>query len=442
MKRLLVIALALLALIGAGMALMARKSQPEWTTSSEEARSEFELGLDSLMKFYYSEAMEHFEQALDIDPGFAAAKVLLLHTSFDRDGSDRLVTELRETDTDALTDRERFLVDYMLAKADDDHERAEELITLFLETQPGDPFALLTCSAEDWERRDLRKAEKHYRKLIESDPNWVAAQNRIGYIAMAQGKFDEAEEAFRKYHFIAPDQANPHDSMGELLTLTGRYEEARPSFEKALEIDPEFCLVYLHLTDLFIMSGDFESLGPLFDRAEKNCNPEMIDNMRCASHFWKDFVSGEHEQAFAEERAECREQVMRISPFILHRLAVATERFEFAAQAEEKLRRELAEFENDPIELAGIDFMRGLLLHMEGARLAAEGDLDEAQSKLLLADDHLLYWGDSQGILKLYNLLSLATLLDRTGDEDAAEGIFEKVRSINPRFAEVYELGP
>jgi tetratricopeptide (TPR) repeat protein len=228
--------------------------------------------------------------------------------------------------------------------------------------------------------------------------------------------------------------------LGELLTLTGRYEEARPAFERALEIDPEFCLVYVHMTDLFVMSGEFESIPPLLDRTKQHCSPEFTQNLRCATRFWEDFVSGDFEAAFVEERAECRERVRKLSPFILHRLAVATDRFEFATEIEDDFREMLAEHVDDAFEVSGTDIARGLLLHMEGVRLAAQNDLDEAQSKLLQADDHLLYWGDSQGILKLYNLLNLATLLERTGDEQAADGIFEKVRSINERFLEVYEL--
>jgi len=439
MKRLVILVLSVLVLVGVGMALMARKSEPEWTTSSEQARGEFERGLDSLMKFYYKEAMGHFEQALELDPSFAAAKVLLLYTAWDRDDSGQLVADLRAADTDRLTGRERFLVEYTVAKADQDYDRAEELIGSYLESDPGDPFALLTCSAEDWEKRDLAKAQIHYRRLLESDPNWVAAQNRLGYIAMAQGKFDEAEEAFQKYHYIAPDQANPHDSLGELLTLTGRYEEARAAFERALEIDPEFCLVYDHMTNLIVMSGDFESIEPVLSRAEEHCNPEFVESLRCATQFWEDFVTEDHEAAFSEDRAECRERVLHLSPSILHRLAVTTNRFEFATSIEEGLRQELAELGDEPLENAGKDIARGLLLHMEGVRLAEQGNFEDAQANLLQADDHLLYWGDSQGILKLYNLLNLATLLRRTGDEQAAEGIFEKVRSVNPRFADIYE---
>ena len=61
-----------------------------------------------------------------------------------------------------------------------------------------------------------------YQRLVEIAQNWVIAYNQLGYIAMASGRFVEAEEYFTSYRFVAPDQANPHDSLGELYLLLGR----------------------------------------------------------------------------------------------------------------------------------------------------------------------------------------------------------------------------
>ena len=437
MKRILTLILILLLLLGIGYAMMSRAGTREWTTDSELALAEFQGGLDALRKFYYSKSSEHFEAALEHDPDFAAPKVWLLYTTWEgenRESRENLLTALRQTDLDALTDRERVLVSYTLAKADNNDELAGELLAQYLATEPGDPYLLMTCSTDAWERQDWDRAQKHYSDLVTADPNWVAAQNRLGYIAMAQGKFDQAEEAFLKYHYIAPDQANPHDSLGELMTLLGRYDEAQVAFETALEIDPDFCLTYYHLVDMYIMSGELEPIGETLATAGRQCSPEFVETMRCATGFWKDFGSQNYEAAFGDDRAECRERADRASPFILHRLAVATDRFDWALDAENRLRRHLAELEDDDLR-PNTDGSKGLLLHMEGVRLAAQGDLDEAQAKMLQADDHLLYWGNSQGILKLYNLLNLSSLLRRTGDDRAADAIYEKVSSINPHFA-------
>ena len=85
------------------------------------------------------------------------------------------------------------------------------------------------------------------RRLIEIAPNWVIAYNQLGYIAMSQGRFAEAEEYFTSYRFVAPDQANPHDSLAELYIMIGRYEEAETSLYRSIEIKPDFWAAYDHL---------------------------------------------------------------------------------------------------------------------------------------------------------------------------------------------------
>src|SRR4029078_10139489 len=87
-----------------------------------------------------------------------------------------------------------------------------------------------------WETRRWDDAEKTFQELLAIEPNWVDAQNKMGYLSMALGRFAESEDRFRTYRFVAPDQANPHDSLGELLVLTGRFDEAQSELHAALRI--------------------------------------------------------------------------------------------------------------------------------------------------------------------------------------------------------------
>ena len=66
MKRWMWPALAIVILIAAGVTLVALPSTPEWTTSSAEALVEFEAGEVALNKFYMTEALRHFERAVEI----------------------------------------------------------------------------------------------------------------------------------------------------------------------------------------------------------------------------------------------------------------------------------------------------------------------------------------------------------------------------------------
>ncbi len=188
----------------------------EWTTDSPQALQEFELGLEASMKLYHKDAEAHFRKAVELDPEFAAAKLRLVEYHKDEEERNEIIAELRELDLERLTSRERFLIEHLLARADRQPASADKVLEEFLLDHPDDPYALAICSLDAWQSMDWEKAGRHYRNLLEIDPNWVMAQNHLGYMAMAQGNFAEAEELFRTYEYIAPDQANPHDSLGEL----------------------------------------------------------------------------------------------------------------------------------------------------------------------------------------------------------------------------------
>jgi tetratricopeptide (TPR) repeat protein len=87
------------------------------------------------------------------------------------------------------------------------------------------------------------------------NPNYANAYNFLGYLAAAQGKYDEAISYLQKYAFLAPDLANPHDSLGEILMHIGRYEDAEREYRKALEIQPDFFNSLLMLAQVYIEQG-------------------------------------------------------------------------------------------------------------------------------------------------------------------------------------------
>ncbi len=168
-------------------------------------------------------------------------------TDGSKEERERLIAELRQSDTARLNDRERLMLDVVLARADHDEPRRARRVAEYLAEHPRDPWGLNLASADAWARQDWPEAEQLYRRLVEVDPNWLMARNHLGYIAMAQGRFAEAEEHFRIYKYVAPDQANPHDSLGELLILLGRYDEARAELEEAVRVRPDFCASYQNL---------------------------------------------------------------------------------------------------------------------------------------------------------------------------------------------------
>ncbi len=423
-----------LVLAGAAMMVMARGSGPQWTTTSEQALAEFERGLAAHMKYYRRDALGHFRRALELDPGFAAAKVRLIDLLWFGEERDRLLAELREADLQRLNDRERFLVGYTLAVAERRTDDARRLLEEYLERHPGDPYALFNCSTQAFDDQDWEKAERHFRRLLEADPNWVTAHNLLGYLALAQGKFQEAEEHFETYKFIAPDQANPYDSLSEMLMVVGRYDEARSQLEQALAIKPDFCASYFNLLNLAVLEGRPENLDAVVDRAAPNCGKE-IEKLRCWARLWKAFLALDFDAPWRDEMVHCH-QILEEPPFLVHRMAVLSGRTAEALAIEEELLRMADDDTASPL-YAG--FLKAFEMHLEGSRLAMLGQYEEAIERMRGADDAIYYWGMGGGVLKLYNRLNLAWALEHAGDKAASQRVLAQVEATNPRFAAIYE---
>ena len=80
----------------------------------------------------------------------------------------------------------------------------------------------------------------------------------------------------------------------------------------------------------------------------------------------------------------------------------------------------------------------GLLHHLEGVRLITESEPTVALEKLQSADDNLQYWGQGQGLLKLFNRLHIAVVLGELGQANEAQNILEEIAKVNPRITEFY----
>jgi len=232
MKKRLLLVLAVIAIVAVagvvagGAFRFLRDREEPWTTRSRAALEEFEKGLDDMGRYYWFDAHAHLQRALELDPEFVAPQIFLTYVYEKDEERDQALDRLRQADLAPLSPQERFLARYRLLLFERQRDKAKALLDAFLEEYPDNGWALRERCDQVWDAQDWPAAETCFQRLIELYPNKVQAQNRLGYIAMAMGRFSEAEERFRTYLYIAPDQANPHDSLGELLTVVGRYDEA------------------------------------------------------------------------------------------------------------------------------------------------------------------------------------------------------------------------
>ena len=123
-----------------------------------------------------------------------------------------------------------------------------------------------------------------------------------------------------------------------------------------------------------------------------------------------------------------------------HRAALASGNLDTAMDHEEWLQAKLLEQPSE-VKHDSSDFIEGALAHMKGLRLAVEGDLDHAAQALTEADELLQFWGNGQGLLKLYNLAALARIQETLGRRELAARTLATLNQTNPSFAEATRAG-
>ena len=438
MRKLLLIGASILVLAAAATALMVKRSGREWTTDSPAALAEFQQGLRDDLKAYFPEAAAHYARAAELDPDFLAAKVKLVEKRrMDREQISELIADLRGRDLGRVSPRERFLVLFLLAHVDRQPDRARALLADYVAAHPEDPFGLdLQCHSL-WDQKQWPGAEACYRRLIATDPNWVQAQNNLGYLAMSQGHFAAAEEQFEIYRYIAPDQPNPHDSLGDLLLLTGRWREARQELEEALRIKPDFCASWRNRILLAVFEQDYDDADAVLARAEdaKGCPPEVLGNLRCRVKVWRAHDAGDLDGTLAAAQgADCGAQPGDVT-VISYQAALRAGRLDAARAIEQRVVEREAKYSGEKGSVSPTE------LHLEGIRLRLSGHPAEAVAKLRAADEALNFWPD-QAYLKLATRLQLSQALAEAGDAAAAAKVLAEVESVNAPLVERWRPRP
>jgi Flp pilus assembly protein TadD len=434
-KNLMITLTAVLAVAIVAMAALRARERPTWTTSSPEALAELDRGLAAEQKFYWTEARKHYSRALELDPDFAAAKLMIYRGSSSKDPKHgELLAKLESSDVDRLNPREAFLVRYTVDTAHDRRAEADARLTKYLDEHPKDPYALELKVGKAWDDQRWSDAEAVCKKLLAVDPNWVSAQNKLGYLAMSQGHWADAEDRFRTYRYIAPDQANPHDSLGELLLLRGRFDEANKELEAALAMKPDFCASYFHLAQSAIIRQDMTGSRAALDRArlQPGCMGRDLDVRDCVQRMWELFSKRDWpalEQTFDEP---CVQQT-RVNPWMPHLAALMLGDDARARAIEETVSKWVSD-DRGRISAALVD-------HLAGVRLVAEGDPTAGAARLAKADASLGYFGLDLGLFKLYNRLQWAHALEAEGDSAGARKLVGEIAAVNAALAARYDDG-
>jgi TolB-like protein/Tfp pilus assembly protein PilF len=182
-----------------------------------------------------AEAIDYFQQAVDLDPNFALAWVGLA----DSYSLQALYGGLPQ--------------DEMLPKKEAAIDKALEL-----DDQLGEAYASLATL--QWQKGDMAAAEAMFKRALELNPNYATAHQWYGSLLGNLGRRDEGLAQKGRAQALDPLSAVINHSIGLTLELLGRFDEALAQYQTVIEIDPAFPNPYEGTARIY-----WQALGQLDD---------------------------------------------------------------------------------------------------------------------------------------------------------------------------------
>lgn len=179
------------------------------------------LGIVYLKEENARKAVESFQKAVDLDPGFARAYFNLGELSLISGRFEMALGFFKKVET---LDKNHPLVHYKLGISLAKTGRLEEAL-------------------------------KEFGEAVKRDPENLRIKSDFGMAYMAAGKFNEARGEFQKVLAKVSRSTIAHFGMGLSLKAMGQKEKAIESFQKAYELSPEFIDPYLEAGDLLRKLG-------------------------------------------------------------------------------------------------------------------------------------------------------------------------------------------
>jgi len=173
-----------------------------------------------------AEAVDYFQQAIEIDPDFALAYVGLAE-SYELQG-----------------DYSGIAQDEMFAKAEIAIGKALEL-----DDRLGEAHASLgrikTFTG------DFEGAEPAFQRALKLNSNYATAHDWYAILLGRSGRLPEALAQIKRGLKLDPLSGIINHDMGCILSALGRFDESLAQFEKVIEIDPAFPTAYWHIGQLY-----------------------------------------------------------------------------------------------------------------------------------------------------------------------------------------------
>lgn len=397
---------------------------PKLTTNSPEALKWYNDGVHQFENFYYVEAKNSFDKALQLDSNFAmaSARLAYLHVRNGNESDAKAeIARALQVSVNATKREQLFirLLDHIIHFRNAD---AAAVADTLIDRYPKDAeiFVLRGNLCELNKRHD--RALEFYQRAVRTDTAYGPAAMSLGYAYSGRGDFDRAIQEMERYIRLSPNAADPRASFADVLLRAGRYEEALQQYQRSLEFKPDYWYSIGRIGDVYMIMGRLKNAETQFDLAMTKM---VLNNQVRASHLTTKAIlqmrRGEYtdavrlcEQSLALDSLNIRAAYIKVRAFA--RLG----KFDEAEQYIDFIRNEITR-RNLGESMAMLEFY-GLRAHL----YRYQGRVEEA----VAACDSAMEYGSELTRADIYHELAEIHLAEK--DYESALDALEEALRYNP----------
>jgi tetratricopeptide (TPR) repeat protein len=229
------------------------------TTTSTEAYRHYLEGVEYFSKWFYHEAAESFEKALEYDSAFAMAYYYLSK-----------LTDLTQIDkavefSSRTTRLEKYYIDSRKATISGDIAQSINILQNLVIDFPEEKSAYYTLGVIYFSETRYKEAKDNLQQAIDIDSFYKEAINQLAYTFDRLGDFENSILTINRYISLVPNEPNPYDSRGDLYARSGKLDRAIESYQKALEIKPDYYASLRKTGNMYLFQAEFDSAWRCYD---------------------------------------------------------------------------------------------------------------------------------------------------------------------------------
>jgi tetratricopeptide (TPR) repeat protein len=357
------------------------------TTSSAEARSLYEKGMQDYENLYLERCNDDWRAAVKADPNLAVAWAWIAFNS----SNPEEVSAAREKAkalAPKLNPGEQLMIAWIAKVQEGDFIDGISAMNDLLEMYPKDKHVFYLAGNWLMGENGDEQAQKIMEKALAIDKNFPAALNDLAYLYARNRQFDKAFADMDRYVALLPKEPNPQDSYGELSRMAGNFEGSLQHYRAALNLDPDFVTSQVGLADTYALMGNQEQARIEYDKAIRYAHNEadrLTYSMQKAMTWVRDGKFAEADKAFEEiaQTAHAKEQDLQEAQAYRHLAEYQTDdnaALKYLAEAEESLGHRIISKGDRDEELSRVLRNRAVRAAHAGDRALADQSLKQLEA--------------------------------------------------------------